>query len=473
MTNLLKRTVEKASVASSKSSTNKYIKMPVFSSGDNTDVVLRKLNDYKAKVRLQSGETIIDDVVARFEKTENVSFIPFDELLLSTDGQVITENIINLCIKAARTSVSRPEIISLLEETLIIKINEQGKEQHYCAVVDDTKVKLKAKYELGKYYYPSQRKLHYFGVVSLSSLETISELELKEPFSSRFSTLQAIKANVLSNYEESFFDELNNVLSFDNGRTIATVRSDKKYQDTELNQSTIFNQLGFNKVEVDTAKYEGTEFDYKAFKTVEKDWESICNLLPHTFEPELKFRKLGKHKATGLYYPLLDIVAVDIRATNSFVHEYGHHIDYTYANGNSALSRQDDFQDILYGYKNEYVKLIRQDNVNPYYVKKKNYFITPTEVFARGFEMWAYKRIADKPNSLYKTSEELTTLEYQPYYTMLDQVIDYFDKLLEENKVSDYKEYSVKLQPKDLKSVAQLSFREVEPTIGGDQLSLF
>lgn len=473
MTNLLKRTVEKASVASSKSSTSKYIKMPEFKRTDKADVVLRKLNDYKAKVREQSGETILNDVLARFEHTDNVSVMTFKELIESPNGATIDFNIKNLCQNAARKSTSWSEIDNTLSESVVIKNNRQGKAPYYIGVVDDTKIKLKAKYELGLYYTLNQREDHYFGVVSLSSLETISELELEEPFSSRFSTLQAIKADVLSNYEESFFDELNNVLSFDNGRTIATVRSDKKYQDTELNQSTIFNQLGFNKVEVDTAKYEGTEFDYKAFKTVEKDWESICNLLPHTFEPELKFRKLGKHKATGLYYPLLDIVAVDIRATNSFVHEYGHHIDYTYANGNSALSRQDDFQDILYGYKNEYVKLIRQDNVNPYYVKKKNYFITPTEVFARGFEMWAYKRIADKPNSLYKTSEELTTLEYQPYYTMLDQVIDYFDKLLEENKVSDYKEYSVKLQPKDLKSVAQLSFREVEPTIGGDQLSLF
>lgn len=471
MTNLLKRTVENASVASSKSST--YLKMPVFSSGDKIDVLLRKLNDYKAKVRLQSGETIIDDVVARFDNTDNVSFITFDELLLSPDGQVITENIINLCIKAARTSISRPEIVSLLEETLIIKINEQGKEQHYCAVVDDTKVKLKAKYELGKYYYPSQRKLHYFGVVSLSSLEAISELDLDDPFSSRFLTLRAIRANVLSNYEESFFDELNNILSFDNGRTIATVRSDKKYQDTELNQSTIFNQLGFNKVEVDTAKYEGFEFDYKGFKTVEKDWEAICNLLPHTFEPELKFRKLGKHKALGLYYPLLDIVAVDVRNTDSFIHEYGHHIDYTYSNSNSALSRQEDFKDILYGYKKEYEQLLRGDGVLSYYVKKKNYFITPTEVFARGFEIWASKRIGDKPNSLYKTPEKLTTLEYQPYMHMLDRVLDYFDKLLEENKASDYKEYSVKLQAKDIRSVAQLSFSDVAPTVGGEQLSLF
>lgn len=94
---------------------------------------------------------------------------------------------------------------------------------------------------------------------------------------------------------------LNQKYSRQSSATIATVQSDKKYQDSELNKSTIFNQLGFRKVEVDTQKYEGKEFDYNLFRKVEEDFEEICNKLPHaSAQPELKFRKLGKHKATGL-----------------------------------------------------------------------------------------------------------------------------------------------------------------------------
>lgn len=326
MTNLLKRTVEKASVVSSKSSTSKYIKMPEFKKTDKADVILRKLNDYKAKVRTQSGEVILDDVLARFEQTDSVSILTSKSLLIDQYESYIVYLINILCQRAARKDFKFEEITSLLDDSVIIKTTGLNGVPYYLGVFDDAKIKLKVKSELGYYYNQVHRGEYYYGIVSLSSLETISELGLKEPFSN--------------------------------------------------------------------------------------------------------------------------------------------------TNGNSALSRQEDFQAILYGYKEEYQKLIRQDNVNSYYVKK-NYFITPTEVFARGFEMWASKRIADKPSSLYKTPEELTTLEYQPYNTMFDQVIDYFDKLLEENKASDYKEYSVKLQPKDLKSVAQLSFREVEPTVGGDQRSLF
>ena len=74
---------------------------------------------------------------------------------------------------------------------------------------------------------------------------------------------------------------LNQKYARQSGATIATVQSDKKYQDSELNKSTIFNQLGFRKVEVDTQKYDGKEFDYDLFRKVEDDFEEICNKLPH------------------------------------------------------------------------------------------------------------------------------------------------------------------------------------------------
>ena len=96
-------------------------------------------------------------------------------------------------------------------------------------------------------------------------------------------------------------------------KVIATVTDDKKYQDSALNRSTRFNSLGFRKVEVDTApyrydisngaklpSYKKFDFDYNEFRNVEAAWEKIVDRLPQgTVSPELKFRKLGKHKATG------------------------------------------------------------------------------------------------------------------------------------------------------------------------------
>ena len=112
-------------------------------------------------------------------------------------------------------------------------------------------------------------------------------------------------------------------------KVIATVADDKKYQDSALNRSTRFNRLGFRKVEVDTAPYrvdvsngaqlayKTLDFDYNEFRNVEEAWEKIVDRLPQGMvSPELKFRKLGKHKATGLYHPTFNIIAVDVRDTS-------------------------------------------------------------------------------------------------------------------------------------------------------------
>lgn len=149
---------------------------------------------------------------------------------------------------------------------------------------------------------------------------------------------------------------LNQKYARQSSATIATIHSDKKYQDSELNKSTIFNQLGFRKVEVDTQKYEGKEFDYNLFRKVEEDFEEICNKLPHaSAQPELKLRKLGKHKAIGLYAPFLNILAVDVRNTESFIHEYGHYLDYKHGNkASESYSLEDNFEHIITAYSNNF-----------------------------------------------------------------------------------------------------------------------
>jgi hypothetical protein len=43
---------------------------------------------------------------------------------------------------------------------------------------------------------------------------------------------------------------------------------------------------------------------------------------------ELKFRRLRRHRAEGLYYPEQSVLAVDLASSRSFAHEFGHLIDY-------------------------------------------------------------------------------------------------------------------------------------------------
>ena len=49
-------------------------------------------------------------------------------------------------------------------------------------------------------------------------------------------------------------------------KTIASVREDKIFQDHEMNSNTTFLDLGFSKVEVDTERYRGRDFDKEKFK---------------------------------------------------------------------------------------------------------------------------------------------------------------------------------------------------------------
>ena len=69
------------------------------------------------------------------------------------------------------------------------------------------------------------------------------------------------------------------------------------------------------------------------------------------------------------------------------IHEYGHLIDYKMYDG--ALSLSEEFRDIIKAYTKEVNKL-PEDN---YVAKKRKYFTTPTEIFARGFELYMSKRI--------------------------------------------------------------------------------
>jgi hypothetical protein len=293
---------------------------------------------------------------------------------------------------------------------------------------------------------------------------------------------------------------LNQKYARQSGATIATVQSDKKYQDSELNKSTIFNQLGFRKVEVDTQKYEGKEFDYSLFRKVEEDFEAICNKLPHaSAQPELKFRKLGKHKATGLYAPFLNILAVDVRNTESFVHEYGHYLDYKHGDkASESYSLEDNFEHIITAYSNNFkiiskkmeddllTRLMKASKESipsvvsleeqrlsselallEQTVKMYDYFTTPTEIFARGFELWVYETITSN-SSLLKNKEDYSNrIEYTSFNGIKESLFAFFATIFPEETIKENNfAASRTFTPKREWSITT-------PTNVGEQMSLF
>ena len=300
------------------------------------------------------------------------------------------------------------------------------------------------------------------------------------------------------------FTEHNFVLNQKHSRqsssTIATFRTDKKYQDTKLNKETIFNQLGFRKVEVDTQKYDAQEFDYNQFKTVEADFEQICNKLPHALaHPELKFRKLGKHKATGLYDPILNIIAVDVRDTTSFIHEYGHYLDYNHGtNGEYSLSEE--FEFIISSYKNNFnlfftkkedelrntlmalgkerngyelisikEKLKAEELDNLRAAKKLiDYYTTPTEIFARGFELWVFETITSDSKLLNSRDVYNNQIEYASFKGLKESLFSFFKNIFPSEQIQT----NCFVASKKL-VVKKREWTTVGPTNFGEQMSLF
>ena len=140
---------------------------------------------------------------------------------------------------------------------------------------------------------------------------------------------------------------------------------------------------GFNKTfgyleldeRCDIAKVEEVRQQFDAFKErfLPKADASLVSL---------RFKRLGNHKAAGLYYPTLKCLCVDINNPGSFVHEFGHMLDYT----SGELSLRADFAPALVRYRG----IISESKA----LKERkgkyslDYFTEVHEVFARCFEMY-------------------------------------------------------------------------------------
>lgn len=181
------------------------------------------------------------------------------------------------------------------------------------------------------------------------------------------------------------------------------------------------------KVELDN------EVDLDKLKRLEPQIKETFEALPRGEsgrKPALRFRKLRNHNALGMYTPLNDTMAVDFRpddrggvALRSFVHEYGHFLDY---NSGSKFSRSlsPEFSHILHSTQHEVANL-SDKTVSEH---QKEYLTVPTEVFARGFEL--YVEHCGLKNSLIDSKKNY---EKSPRYTTFapetrKEMYSYFDK---------------------------------------------
>ena len=467
--------------------------LPRFTTTDDAQSKFKKLVRYYNKV-MDISTVDLSNILEGLEecyqwyrhRPEDYSGYKCYDLEGSDVSEIVYESVLSILIHRAKTKSDD------LKDTKVFIA--EGQKQVFAIVPQLAFSKESAFYSLKS----GIDERYYVGFNSLGYILLKSKIaELKKEKGYDFE----VAVNHIAFVEHNFV--LNQKYSRQSSATIATVQSDKKYQDSELNKSTIFNQLGFRKVEVDTQKYEGKEFDYNLFRKVEEDFEEICNKLPHaSAQPELKFRKLGKHKATGLYAPFLNILAVDVRNTESFIHEYGHYLDYKHGDkASESYSLEDNFEHIITAYSNNFkiiskkmedvllTRLIKASKESASGIsvasleekrlsaelellknsnKMFDYFTTPTEIFARGFELWVFETITSN-SSLLKSKEEYSNrIEYSSFNGIKGSLFSFFATIFPEEitHMNSFAASRTMLAPKR-------EWTLVSPTNVGEQMSLF
>ncbi len=175
------------------------------------------------------------------------------------------------------------------------------------------------------------------------------------------------------------------------------------------------------------------DVDLEAVHKIEEEYRELNKLYfsgSSFTDVTLRFRKLGKHKASGLYYPNIHNLCVDIQNPSSFIHEHFHMLDDQLGD----LSLGVDFDEIVKAYKAAFLKDMQ--SLDPTVSKKLKgsskynlmYFFRRAEIFARCGEIY-FNRILKVKSSLL---EPLLTYAYPDCQELNILIEKYYGQLLNE-----------------------------------------
>lgn len=206
-----------------------------------------------------------------------------------------------------------------------------------------------------------------------------------------------------------------------------------------MKNNTFLQKYGY--VELDN------DVELDKFKVLEKEFEELSEkiYIPKCTDHSFRIKKLGKHKAAGLYYPApVRATIFDLDYPTAYCHELGHQIDHVLLKDERGgmLSETVRFMRVIEIYKavvNETVENLKDGSQFKACWKGKtkynsSYYFLPTEIFARSFEMYlTHKDI--------KTSFLPEILD-TPVYPMHDEnllklISNYFDELFATYKAEE------------------------------------
>ena len=178
------------------------------------------------------------------------------------------------------------------------------------------------------------------------------------------------------------------------------------------------------------------ECDLGKLRKLSNEFRLLANnlYLPIVKNNSLRFRKLGKLKAAGVYYPSFNTLAVDLDYVSSFVHEMFHMIDSEM----DMLSLDSRFEIVLEKYRgcmDEYVDSLNDEKVSDSWYKGKNkynrdYYRLNTEAFARMGEIYVTEMLGIK-SSFAKVdyNSDIGKIVYPKNEELLYLIKEYYDEL--------------------------------------------
>lgn len=198
-------------------------------------------------------------------------------------------------------------------------------------------------------------------------------------------------------------------------------------------------------------------------------------------KPILRFRKLRNLKAIGVYTCFNDTIALDFRSIGNitglqaFVHEYGHFLDY-HSESETALSITD--SRFVNGVLDPVVNYLKKFRNTGFMNQGKfgfDYLCTPTEVFARAFEV--YVSFLGLNNSLIESKSHYTNwkrAEYACFKDIYQNVSDYFDSEYPSLRES-ISNYLIQNKEESNKNIKQYTIidKKIDESVKQVQLTLF
>lgn len=265
------------------------------------------------------------------------------------------------------------------------------------------------------YWYTSQYEVRIFNkdVISGILFFLINREEILELHAESSTILEKIVK-----YSNELSENQNYVVSSSVGKTARVFETKRNISDKNflaMKESSLNNYFKF--VEFDN------DIDLEKVKLFEKEVENLPNqiLLPILNKNDLRFRKLGRHNASGIFFPIQKCIGVDVRSSTSFIHEIGHAIDYS--RNEKTYSVESNFENIR-----EVMRNFMKENK----IENFKYYSSATEIFARAFEFYFLNKFNLNHNFdvISKDSSRFDHIALQFNEAGLrDEVMNYFEKL--------------------------------------------